>query len=134
CVSLPEFAGPREWFEALDKNRDGLLTSEDFEWFGDSALARASTKIRPVFSEIDRDGNGQITAEEWKLWFGTLAGTKGYVSQDDLLPLFMDRRPGRPPGGGKPGGSRDRLPVICSYLSGDVGSLNEGPSVGDPAP
>src|SRR5262245_8043824 len=39
-IPFKDFPGPREWFEALDKNRDGLLTKEDFEWFGDSALAK----------------------------------------------------------------------------------------------
>ena len=31
-VSLTEFGGPREWFEALDKDRDGVLTKDDFDW------------------------------------------------------------------------------------------------------
>jgi hypothetical protein len=134
AISLEEFSGPREWFEALDKNKDGLLTAEDFAWFGDSALAKASSKVKTLFNQIDLDGNGQITAAEWKLWFDSLSGKKGYVSQDDLLPLFMDRRPYGGGGAGKPRPPRDRLPVLCSYISGDVGSLSEGPAVDEAAP
>ena len=37
AISFKEFAGPRDWFEALDKNRDGSLTQDDFDWSGDSA-------------------------------------------------------------------------------------------------
>jgi EF hand len=132
-VSVSEFAGPREWFEALDKTGDGVLRADDFEWFGDSALAKASTKARPLFSEIDRDGNGQVTPDEWKLWFDTLSRSRGYIAQDDLLPLFIDRKMA----GGKAAPKRtakDRLPVVCSYIAGDVGSVSEGPAIDGAAP
>jgi hypothetical protein len=134
AVSLAEFSGPREWFEALDKNRDGLLTADDFDWFGDSDLAKASTKIRPLFSQIDQDGNGQITPAEWKLWFDSLSGAKGYIGQDDLLPLFIDKRMSRTRGATKPPSLGNRLSVLCSYISGDVGSLSEGPALDGKAP
>jgi Ca2+-binding EF-hand superfamily protein len=133
AVSFAEFAGPREWFEALDKNRDGRLTPEDFEWFGDSALARAGTRARALFPKIDRDGDGQVTAAEWKAWFDGLSGGKGYLRQDDLLSLFMDGNTARRGAAGRRT-LKERLPVICSYISGDVGSLSEGPAVDEEAP
>jgi hypothetical protein len=131
AIALADFKGPREWFEALDKNGDGQLTAEDFDWFGDSPLARASARARPLFSQIDRDGNGQITAAEWKLWFDSLSGPKGYIGQDDLLPLFMDKKVTR---SAKTPTFADRLPVLCSYIAGDVGSLSEGPALNGKAP
>jgi hypothetical protein len=132
-ISLAEFTGPREWFEALDKNGDGQLTAEDFDWYGDSSLAKASAKVKPLFSQIDRDGNGQITAAEWKLWFESLSGSKGYIGQDDLLPLFMDKRVARSQGAKSPT-FQDRLPVLCAYIAGDVGSFSEGPALNEKAP
>ncbi len=133
AVSLAEFKGPREWFEALDKNGDGQLTPEDFDWYGESPQARASAKAKPLFSQIDRDGNGQITATEWKLWFDSLSGAKGYIGQDDLLPLFMDKKASRPAGAKSPTFA-DRLPILCSYIAGDVGSMTEGPALNEKAP
>jgi EF hand len=133
AVTFAEFGGPREWFEALDKNGDGQLTAEDFDWNGDSALARASSKVKPLFSQIDLDGNGQITPAEWKSWFDRLSGAKGYIGQDDLLPLFMERRAPRSGGGGAPPNAV-RLQILCSYIAGDVGCLGEGPPLDGKAP
>jgi hypothetical protein len=134
AVSLTEFSGPREWFEALDKTGDGLLRADDFEWFGDSALAKASVKGRPLFSQIDQDGNGQITSQEWMRWFDLLSRRRGYIAQDDLLPLFLDRRAPGFKMAGKQTTLRDHMPIVCSYIAGDVGSLNEGPALDGAAP
>jgi hypothetical protein len=130
AISFKEFAGPREWFETLDKDKDGLLTREDFAWFGDSALARASAKAKPLFEKIDLDGNGQVTLDEWKAWFDALSGGRGYVGQDDLLPLFM----GAKRAGSKGGQKRSMLPLICAYIAGDVGTFSAGPALGELAP
>jgi hypothetical protein len=144
AVSFKEFAGPREWFEALDKTGDGVLRADDFDWNGDTPLAKASSKAKPLFSQIDRDGNGQITHDEWKLWFDALSRGRGYIAQDDLLPLFMERKfggkggtggaKGNAGGGKKNASTGSRLPVLCSYIAGDVGSVSEGPAVNALAP
>lgn len=125
-ISLDEFGGPREWFEVLDKNHDGVLTKADFDWSDGSPLATAQSKASPIFERIDRDGNGRVTPEEWKLWFDALSGGKGYLSQDDLIPLFLEQSRAR--------STRTRLQLICAYLAGDVGPLSDGPGLGEIAP
>ncbi|HEX4608535.1 MAG TPA: hypothetical protein VH092_10045 [Urbifossiella sp.] len=134
AVSLAEFGGPREWFEALDRDRDGALTKDDFDWAAGTPLAAASARAKALFGQIDRDGNGQATADEWALWFDGVARGKGYVGQDDLMPLFLEKKAARPAAPAKAPPSQTRLAVACSYISGDVGSPSEGPAVGDPAP
>jgi hypothetical protein len=129
-ITLAEFGGPREWFEALDKDHDGVLTEDEFDWGAGSPLTGAVAKAAPLFEKIDRDGNGRVTPEEWKLWFDALSGGKGYLSQDDLIPLFFEPKRGRAPAGPP----RSRLQLICAYLSGDVGPLSDGPALDDLAP
>jgi hypothetical protein len=48
--------------------------------------------------------------------------------------VFMERKP--PTGGASARGRslKDLLPIVCSYLSGDVGSVSEGPALDHPAP
>ena len=135
-ITLAEFGGPREWFEALDKDRDGVLTKDDFDWASDSPLVKATSRVKPLFEKIDRDGSGRVTPEEWKLWFDALSGEKGYLSQDDLIPLFLEKG-GRGKGPMTPMNtsmSKTRLAVVGSYVSCDVGSLSEGPAVDEKAP
>ncbi len=136
-ITLAEFGGPREWFEALDKDHDGVLTKDDFDWASDAPLAKGNAKAKTLFERIDRDGNGRASPEEWKLWFDSLAGSKGYVGQDDLIPLFLDNRGFRAKGPSIPmktPAPKTRLSIVCSYVSGDVGSLSEGPAVDEKAP
>jgi hypothetical protein len=137
AIALAEFGGQREWFEALDKDRDGVLTKDDFDWAADSPLSKANSKAKSLFDRIDRDGNGKGSPEEWKLWFDSLTGGKGYLSQDDLIPLFQENKGLRGKGPAIPTKTpspQTRLAVVCSYVSGDVGSLSEGPAVGEKAP
>ncbi|HEX4608536.1 MAG TPA: deiodinase family protein [Urbifossiella sp.] len=132
AVSLAEFGGPREWFEALDRDRDGALTKDDFDWAAGSPLAAAQGKASALFGRIDRDGNGRATPNEWKAWFDAVGGAKGYVGQDDLIPLFLEKK--QAAGKGPPPVTRGRLQLICAYLSGDVGPLSDGPALGEAAP
>jgi len=134
AITFEEFSGPREWFEALDKDRDGLLTEEDFAWYGSSALAKASGKAKSLFSQIDRDSDGQVSADEWKLWFQRLRGSKAYLAQDDLLPVFMETKKSWRAAGKNKGMKRDRTAVVASYISSDIGSPWEGPAIGGMAP
>ncbi len=53
------------------------------------------------------------------------------------MPLFLEKKGPAGKGGGKGGkgpAQRSRLPVVCSYIAGDVGSPSEGPAVGALAP
>ena len=137
AITLDEFGGPREWFEALDKDRDGALTRDDLDWSADSPLTKAGTRARALFGQIDRDSNGQVTPEEWKQWFDALGGGRGFLAQDDLVPLFVERGiRGRGPGAPRsPALSKTtRLAVVSSFISGDVGSPSEGPAVNEKAP
>ena len=86
------------------------------------------------FSRVDKSSNGRITPDEWQQFFEKLAGDKGYVSREDLRVGLTPVAPksGGAPAPGQDGPSRELL--LLGILSGELGSLREGPGIDQPAP
>ena len=74
-VTPEEFAGPRELFDRLDRDRDGRLTAEDFDWSDASPYWRQAA-ARQLLRRADADGDGKLSAEEWQALFRQAAGGK----------------------------------------------------------
>jgi hypothetical protein len=122
------FHGPRELFDRLDRNGDGVLEAADFDWSEGSEFLRQQAVAKALFNRLDADGNGAVSAEEWQALFNRLAGEKGSLSPDDLRRALFPA-PGRPsvvpP---------TRLGRLFGLLTGELGSVNEGPDPGQSAP
>lgn len=132
-VTRKEFPGPAAFFDRLDRNHDGVLTTADFDWSVRSDLARQGRPAQMWFRMIDRDSNGRISRAEWDALFARMAGAKGYVTPDDLRDAFPLAPPPRPPGPpprneGPPMGT-----LIQGLFDGELGSPFEGPRVGQRA-
>jgi len=109
-----------------------VLTAADFDWSDKSPLFKASTSAKMLFRSIDTDGDGQVTLEEWQAFMEKLAQGKDYLSQDDLLPLFLAPKQAA----AKPNRARGVIDATMfrAFLEGDVASIFEGPRPGDRAP
>jgi Ca2+-binding EF-hand superfamily protein len=133
-ITEEEFNGPAELFERLDRNGDGALKPEDFDWSENSPFVRQQRQAGSWFSRIDKSSNGRISHDEWQKFFDKLAGDKGYVSPDDLrnglFPAPPRSSPAPPPDAQGP--SRETL--IKGVLSGELGSMWEVPGINQPAP
>jgi hypothetical protein len=81
-------------------------------------------------ARINESSNGKISKEEWLKFFESASKGKGYLTPDDLRDRLL-----MPP---RPSGQRGRGPspsvLLPGLFSGEIGSLFEGPSVGDRAP
>ena len=116
--------------QSLDRDRNGHLTADDFNWSSQSPLNRQARQVSSRFNSFDTDSNGQISPEEWQKAFASLAKKKAYVSSEDLGELFA------------PPGERARLKYTFLQrwdrekviLNGDIGSMFEGPRLNGPAP
>lgn len=132
-ITRAEFTGPAHYFKKLDRDGNGVVTAADLDWFGKSGPApkpgAGTSPVTSILSKIDRDGDGKISADEWQTAFKFLAATKDHLGPQDLAKMFAP--PSTPPKGG--GGPSKEI-LIKGLFSGELGSMFEGPKVGDAAP
>jgi Ca2+-binding EF-hand superfamily protein len=131
ALTRADFKGPPEVFDRLDRNRDGELTAEDFDWTERSAYFRQASMTGQVFRMFDRDSNGKITREEWEALFNRLAQNKDHVTPDDLRQALF---PPMPKSNKEAADGPSPALLLNGLFSGEIGSLFAGPSVGQVAP
>jgi hypothetical protein len=129
AITRKDFTGPPELFDRLDRNRDGVLKPDDFDWSERSPFVRDAGMARMIFSRIDRDSNGRISREEWEAFFKKAANGKDHLTPEDLREaLFPPPKPNAANGGPSP------LVLLRGMLEGEIGSIHEGPALNAKAP
>ena len=84
------------------------------------------------FRRADTDHNDKIISAECQAMFQEAAKGQDSLSREDLHALLF---PPPPPRSKKPtAGMPFPLTLVKGFVSGEIGSLHEGPSVGQPAP
>jgi EF hand len=128
-IDPEEFHGSPAAFARLDRDGDGRISREDFNWSDSSPFLRQQGQARQWFAGIDTSSNGRVSRAEWESFFEKLAGDKDYMTPEDLrAALFPPTSRGR---GGRPPST---LTLMKGLLTGELGSMSEGPAVGDKAP
>jgi hypothetical protein len=130
-IERAKFRGPAEFFQRLDRNRDGVLDATDFDWSERSPHFRQAGLASMWYSMIDGNSNGRISREEWATFFGRLAKGKDYLTPDDLREAMTPPAPPRT-SAPRPGGP-SRAVLLKGLFHGELGSFFEGPDVGDRA-
>src|SRR4051794_40907985 len=95
-IRREEFTGPPEFFERLDRNRDGRLTAEDLDWSPQSQQARQTAQAEALFRRAAAAQAGRLSADEWRALFRRAAGGKDHLPPDDLRALLFPPPPGHP--------------------------------------
>jgi hypothetical protein len=130
-----DFKGSAEVFDRLDRNHDGQLKKDDFDWSPNSSWVRSAMPSGYWFRSIDTNSNGRISREEWDAFFEKIAKGKNYLTPEDLreaLPVMPPpKRVDEPPPK-----DDDPSPVVllAGLFSGELGSPLPGPKVGQLAP
>jgi hypothetical protein len=121
------FRGPKELFDRLDRDGDGVLHAGDFDWSDEAPFRRQQALATALFNRLNQDGDGTINAKEWQEAFTKMAGRTGTLTPEDLRKmLYPDRtRSMTPP---------SRWHRLFGFISGELGSFNEGPNPGEAAP
>jgi Iodothyronine deiodinase/EF-hand domain pair/EF hand len=124
-ISRSEFRGSDSDFAQLDRDHNGSLNVEDFDFTPKSTPSSSGSLL---FTRADLDGNGKVTREEFAAFFRKNdAGKEGFLSLSDLQNALS-------PSTGNSGGPPDRSTLLKSFLRGELGAFPSGPSLNDPAP
>jgi len=125
---------PGEWFSRLDRDRDGAVSADDFDWSERSAWAKQTGVSLRFFRAIDRDGSGKLSEAEMLAYFKKLAGDKDHLTPDDLRDALLQAAAVE---SGKAKAKETRASNagwMKGLFGGDLGSPFDGPRVGQPAP
>lgn len=121
-------------FAHLDRDRDGAVTAEDFDWSDRSEWAKLNGTSMRLFRAIDGDGSGKVSEKEMLDYFKKLSGEKGHVTPDDLRDALL-RAAAIESGKGKGQAKKESNEGWMKGLfASDLGSPFDGPGVGQDAP
>jgi thiol-disulfide isomerase/thioredoxin len=129
-IARGKFRGPETLFARLDRNKDGELRADDFDWSDRSPYVMQSGMVNYWFRKVNRAADGRLTRDEWLKFFDQAAGGKDYLTTDSLREALLA---GSPRPGTAPEGPTPQL-LVRGLFRGEIGSMHEGPRLNDPAP
>jgi thiol-disulfide isomerase/thioredoxin len=129
-IPRERFQGAAAWFARLDRDRDGRITPGDLDWSDDNPFVMQSYMLNRMFRRMNQRGDGRLTREELQKFFDRASQGKEYLSSDDLRDALI----GGSGGGFSPGDAPSPAVLVRGLFAGEIGSMNEGPHVGQPAP
>jgi thiol-disulfide isomerase/thioredoxin len=129
-IEKSEFSGSEADFKRLDRDHDGALTQQDFD-FTPHALTMSPGSM--IFYRMDRDGDGKVTQKEVEAFFKQAdSGGLGFLTMADLQEAF--RPPGARPVSSVANIGPTRETLIKGLFRQEIGSLQPGPKLGEKAP
>jgi len=130
-LTKDDFRGDPMFFERLDRNGDGELKKDDFSWSPDSPFMREQGVANSIFRTMDKGRDAKLSKEELLAFFDKARGDNTELGIDTFRRSFgLGNSTGLYFPGDAP--TPDRL--IRGFFSSELGSLQEGPGLGDVAP
>jgi hypothetical protein len=123
--------GPTELFDRLDRDGDGVLTAEDFDWSDSSPFLRQNRMADMWFFRLDTNSNGRISRAEWDAFFKKAAKGKDHLTPEDLRAALAMAPPSKSSSGG---GGPSPIVFFRGLFKGELGSYHEGPAIGAKVP
>lgn len=123
------FRGRAKFFPRIDRNRDGKLAADDFDWSERSPYMQQAALLHRVFRRMDPGADGRVTRDDMQSFFNRIAAGKESITTDDLRAALL---------GGSSGFVAGDAPnpqvLLRGLFAGEIGSLHAGPSLGESAP
>ncbi len=129
-ISRKQFPGSDADFARLDRNKDGAIMPDDFDWSERSSYLQMSAIVNRFYRKLNAEGDGRLTKEELLRFFEKSAKDKNYLSPDDFRDaLLAEEAPRR-----RPNDMPSQAVLIRGLFAGELGSLSEGPKLNEQAP
>jgi thiol-disulfide isomerase/thioredoxin len=128
-IPKDKFRGPEACFKRLDRDGDGRITPGDLDWSDRNPWVQQARMVNGIFRRLNARGDGKVSRADLDEFYKRVAGGKEFFTPDDLRSALIQGGSGFAPGDGP-----DRAVLIRGLFAGEIGSMNEGPRVGDTAP
>ncbi|MCY2982441.1 MAG: deiodinase family protein [Planctomycetota bacterium] len=126
-----DFHGEPMFFDRLDRNGDGVLRSDDFNWGPTSQFMREQGIANTIFRTIDKSRDAKVSKEELIAFFDKARGDNAELGIDAFRRSFGLASAS---GGYFPGDEPTPERLIRGFFLSELGSLQEGPGIGEVAP
>ncbi len=126
-----DFLGDPLFFDRLDRNGDGELKKDDFDWSPSSPFIREQGVANSIFRQIDKGQDGKVSKDELLAFFDKAKGTSSELGIDAFRRSLGLGNSG---GGYFPGDAPTPERLLRGFFSSELGSLQEGPKAGEKAP
>jgi hypothetical protein len=132
AIPKDKFQGPEKTFVVLDKNGDGQLGRDDFDWSDRLVFSPQNQMTSYLFLRMNRDGDGRLSREEWLKFFDEAAAGKESLTADGLRRALS----ATPPAKTNPVPPMQLTPEVFvrGLFRGEIGSMQEGPKLEQTAP
>jgi len=130
AVPVEKLRGPATLLDRLDRDGDGAVTPFDLDWSDRNPYVMQANAVTRLFRRADAAGDGKLTKDDLDAFFKAVAKGKESFTADDLRRAMIPRGPG----GLNAGDAPTVTMLVRGLFAGEVGSMGEGPAVGDKAP
>ena len=131
AFAVESLSDPEDLLARLDRNRDGSISEDDLDWSDENPWVQRAYMANRVFRRLDGAGDGQLSREELLAFFDRARGEEETLSYENFRDALIG---GGSSGGGSPSDTPSVETLLKGLASGEVGSLQEGPPVGEMAP
>lgn len=129
-ISRDRFRGSDAWFARLDRDKNGAITPDDFDWSDRSPYVQMARMADRLFGKLNAEGNGHLTKDELMQFFNKATEGKDHLTPDDFRDALLGGMFAR----SRPSDMPSQAVLIRGLFSGELGSMNEGPKLNQPAP
>jgi alkylhydroperoxidase family enzyme len=131
AITAEQFKGPPALFARLDRNKDGRITPDDLDWSDRNPYVQMSYMLNRIYRRLDSDGDAKLTKDELAKFIEKAGQGESALSPEQFRDALLGGMSG---GGFIPGDAPTTEQLIRGLFAGEVGSINEGPKLDQPAP